>query len=307
MSWGTAKNLRSWGRVTQALQKALQEQEIWKAAQNCLRATPRLGVGATMQTIADDRSVESTGSPCKGKEHLPLALQSPSLPHNSPAEQGQRLNDETVGGVGDCANKSDSGEVWDRPPPYAPQNGASQHEEGQSAEPPPATDSRGREKEGSWGEETARPCKTGEEGMPRDLRPSQGACPKMYPNRRRTSPSKGRGDRKGRERPTHRRGRNERGWSPTKRYRNLELFYESISASDSDSSWDDWSRSWVTVNSDSGSENEEVKTEFNTTKSRVPLCAPERGRQKEVPLTDWKKIQTACAGGVPPMVLAFPV
>ncbi|TRZ09121.1 hypothetical protein HGM15179_017983 [Zosterops borbonicus] len=46
----TSKNLKSWGKVMQALQKALEEQETWAAAQQCLRLTPKLGVGATTQT-----------------------------------------------------------------------------------------------------------------------------------------------------------------------------------------------------------------------------------------------------------------
>lgn len=51
MSSGCGKNLKSWGKVVQALQKAMQAQETWKAAQACLLATPQLGVGAATQTL----------------------------------------------------------------------------------------------------------------------------------------------------------------------------------------------------------------------------------------------------------------
>lgn len=51
MSSGCGKNLKSWGKVVQALQKAIQEQETWRAAKDCLLAIPKLGVGAATQTL----------------------------------------------------------------------------------------------------------------------------------------------------------------------------------------------------------------------------------------------------------------
>ena len=53
MSSGSGKTLKSWGRVIQALQKARQEQETWKATRTCLLATLQLGIGAATQTAAD--------------------------------------------------------------------------------------------------------------------------------------------------------------------------------------------------------------------------------------------------------------
>ncbi|KAJ7427177.1 hypothetical protein WISP_09197 [Willisornis vidua] len=51
MSSGHGKNLKAWGKVVQALQKAIQEQETWKVAEKRLLAAPKLGVGATTQTL----------------------------------------------------------------------------------------------------------------------------------------------------------------------------------------------------------------------------------------------------------------
>ncbi|RMC14200.1 hypothetical protein DUI87_09291 [Hirundo rustica rustica] len=103
MSSGSGKNLKSWGKVMQALQKALQEQETWKAAQNCLRFMPQLGVGAAMQTVSEEafsedyQSVEKCGlkvndcvqtadkvgsADCRNSEeqNLPPKFSSPELP-----------------------------------------------------------------------------------------------------------------------------------------------------------------------------------------------------------------------------------
>ncbi|XP_005062184.1 PREDICTED: uncharacterized protein LOC101806988 [Ficedula albicollis] len=54
---GSSKSLKSWGKVKSALQKALEEQEVWKAAQRCLRVTPKLGVGAATQTSVSDEDI----------------------------------------------------------------------------------------------------------------------------------------------------------------------------------------------------------------------------------------------------------
>ena len=51
---GTAKCLKSCGKVTQALEKELTEQETWKAAQRCLKITPKVGVGTATQTNYSD-------------------------------------------------------------------------------------------------------------------------------------------------------------------------------------------------------------------------------------------------------------
>ncbi|RMC18012.1 hypothetical protein DUI87_04888 [Hirundo rustica rustica] len=60
MSSGSAKYLKSWGRVVQILKSALQEQETWKATQNCLKFTLQLGVGAATQTVLEETFSEET-------------------------------------------------------------------------------------------------------------------------------------------------------------------------------------------------------------------------------------------------------
>ncbi|RMC18960.1 hypothetical protein DUI87_03559 [Hirundo rustica rustica] len=50
---GSGKHLKSWGKVVEALQKALQEQETWTAARNCLKVSPQSGVGAATQTVTE--------------------------------------------------------------------------------------------------------------------------------------------------------------------------------------------------------------------------------------------------------------
>ncbi|RMB96092.1 hypothetical protein DUI87_27378 [Hirundo rustica rustica] len=62
MSSGSGKNLKSWGKVVQALQKALQEQETLKAAQNCLKVSLQLGVGAATQTFTEETFIEDCRS-----------------------------------------------------------------------------------------------------------------------------------------------------------------------------------------------------------------------------------------------------
>lgn len=50
MSSGAGQNLKSWGKVTRAVQKLRPERKMWEAAQGSLRAGPRLSVGADAQT-----------------------------------------------------------------------------------------------------------------------------------------------------------------------------------------------------------------------------------------------------------------
>ncbi|TRZ09124.1 hypothetical protein HGM15179_017985 [Zosterops borbonicus] len=79
----TSKNLKSWGKVMKALQRALEEQETWAAAQQCLRLTPKLGIGASTQTAfekghteeervfeTDKLSRSAFGSDCAEKERV---------------------------------------------------------------------------------------------------------------------------------------------------------------------------------------------------------------------------------------------
>ncbi|XP_049653687.1 E3 ubiquitin-protein ligase RBBP6-like [Accipiter gentilis] len=123
MSSGCGKNLKSWGKVVQALQKAVQEQATWRAAKNCLLSTPKLGVGAAPQTLhppADNDSAEP--------KDLHEGDASPQLPNPDPLTEGQKRAKSFWGGLAEeargAAEKADSGEVWAKAPPYAPQNGA---------------------------------------------------------------------------------------------------------------------------------------------------------------------------------------
>ncbi|RMC19796.1 hypothetical protein DUI87_03361 [Hirundo rustica rustica] len=59
MSSGLGKNLKAWGRVVKSLQKALHEQETWRAARNCLKVSPQLGIAAATQTFSEGTVVEN--------------------------------------------------------------------------------------------------------------------------------------------------------------------------------------------------------------------------------------------------------
>jgi len=85
MSSGWGKNLKSWGKVVQTLQKAIQEQETWRAAKNCLLATPKLGIGAATQTLhpADD---DDSAEP----KNLQEGDTSPQFPNPDPLMEGQK-------------------------------------------------------------------------------------------------------------------------------------------------------------------------------------------------------------------------
>lgn len=86
-------------------------------------------------------------------------------------------------------------------------------------------------------------------------------------------------------------------------YRNQGLSSQSTSASESDTSWDEWSDSQSTT--DSESEYERVKA--SKTRSDNSPALTRRGQARDTPLTDWKKIQIACADWALPATLAFPV
>ncbi|XP_068854763.1 uncharacterized protein [Aphelocoma coerulescens] len=120
MSSGSGKYLKLWGKVVQALRKALQEQETWKAARNCLLATPRLGVGAATQTTDESSPAERTDS----QEQAP----SPRPPSPTLTREGKERAQSFWGGLveeaREAAIKAESETAWARPPPYALQNGA---------------------------------------------------------------------------------------------------------------------------------------------------------------------------------------
>jgi len=119
MSSGSAKNLKSWGKVVQALQKAIQEQETWKAAKNCLLATPKLGIGAATQTLhpPDDNGSAEPKNQQEGDT-------SPQLPNPDPLTEGEKQAKSFWGGLAEeargAAKETESEEVWPTPPPYDP-------------------------------------------------------------------------------------------------------------------------------------------------------------------------------------------
>ncbi|XP_065541876.1 uncharacterized protein LOC136017490 [Lathamus discolor] len=143
MSLGCGKNLKSLGKVVQALKKAIQEQVTWKAAENCLLATPKLGVGAATQTLhpPDDADCiepkdhqEGDSSPRPGPDTGPDTL-----------TEGQNRDKSFWGRLAEearrAAEKAESEAAWPRPPPYAPQDGAEQKGGGRGE------DARGGKKE----------------------------------------------------------------------------------------------------------------------------------------------------------------
>ncbi|KAF4792656.1 P47(GAG-CRK) protein [Turdus rufiventris] len=121
MSSGSGKTLKSWGRVIQALQKAREEQETWKAMRTCLLATPQLGIGAATQTVAEFGEAE--GAMGRSPES---PLPSPGL--DSPPERPERAWTFWQGLTEEARNAVvlSEPEAFDRkaPPPYAFENGA---------------------------------------------------------------------------------------------------------------------------------------------------------------------------------------
>ncbi|XP_056371945.1 uncharacterized protein LOC130266708 [Oenanthe melanoleuca] len=141
---GSSKCLKSWGKVKQALTKALEEQETWKAAQQCLRAIPKLGVGAATQTVVTDNLASShslldTNNPSLSRPSSPLPTSDPK-PNPNPLPQRDSSPFSNAG-----TNDINESEMKIRPPPYAPQNGAEGEREGRGQRLIPATDMRGQD------------------------------------------------------------------------------------------------------------------------------------------------------------------
>ena len=282
MSSGCGKNLKSWGKVAQALQKAIQEQETWMAARDCLLVTPKVGVGAATQTLhpLDDDDFAESKDPREGDTFS-------QSPNPDPLTEGQKRAKSFWGGLIEeargAAEIPESEKVWARPPPYAPQDGAEQKGEGRSE------DALGGNREETLEQRSA--CKRkGEGGTGEGRRASL----KDLKN----APDRGRGEPKGRERPA-RKGSG-RGRSPTKRYRSPEVTIQSSSDPESDTSWDEWP---VT---DSNSEEEEMRSD-KAKSQHIPTQFKEKPRGGQTLLTDWRKITMACAGWAPSAALAFPV
>jgi len=101
MSSGCGKNLKSWGKVVQALQKARQEQETWKAAGSCLFATPKLGIGAATQTL---HPPDDNGS-AEPKDQQEGDI-SPQLPDPDPLTEGEKQAKSFWGGLAEEARSA---------------------------------------------------------------------------------------------------------------------------------------------------------------------------------------------------------
>lgn len=100
MSSSSAKNPKSWGKVVQVLQTALQEQETWKAAQKRLFAMARLGIGVATQTARAADSSELSDSQERERPSSPSRLLGSALecsPARDPPVEQQKLSwDETI-------------------------------------------------------------------------------------------------------------------------------------------------------------------------------------------------------------------
>ncbi|XP_074874591.1 myosin-6-like [Buteo buteo] len=277
MSSGSGKNLKSWGKVVQALQKVIQEQETWRAAKNCLLATPKLGIGAATQTLHP---------PDDGDSAEPKDLQegdsSPQFPNPNPLTEGQKRAKSFWGGLAEeargAAEKPESEGVWARPPPYAPQNGTGQ-QGGRRGENAPGgnreealelTSACNREGEENEKEKGGGGDREGEESASEGRRADQNGHPKKCPYRANTPPSRRWGGSRGRERPA-RKGSG-RGRSPTKRYWKPEVTSQSSSDSGSDTSCDEW----LTI--DSNLEEEETEIE---SRAKIPPSKLKRNREGE--------------------------
>ena len=248
MSSGCGRSLESWGRVARALRRAMRERESWRAAESRLLATPGLGVGAATRTLHpsdDDDYMSSQSNP-------------------DPSTEGQKRAKSFWGGLIEearaAAEKSEPEEIWARPPPYAPQDGAEPGEGGRGEDAlggniEEVLDKGGgsdREGEGSVSEG----WKANQSGRLKKSR-----CGANIPLGR------GRDEPRGRERPARKGGG--RGRSLTKRYEKPEVAAQSGSDSGSDTSWDEWFA--IDLNS------EEEGTNTNRVKSRnIPIQIKEK-------------------------------
>jgi len=304
MSSGCGKKLKSWGKVVQALQKAIQEQETWKAAKNCLLATPKLGIGAATQTShpPDDNGSAEPKNQQEGDT-------SPQLPDPDPLTEGEKQAKSFWGGLAEeargAAKETESDKVWATPPPYAPQDGT--EHKGERRDENSFGDNREEALKLSSAHKGEAEENRGERSGRSDLEGERGASGGQRANRRvhfkrcacevGTPPSGGRGGPgRGEERPAHRGG----GQSSAKMYWRPEVTSQSSSDSESDTSGDEWLVTNLSL--------EEKKTKINKVKSQnIPIQIKEKPRGGEIPLTDWRKIKITCADWTPSAALAFPV
>ncbi|KAF4796246.1 P47(GAG-CRK) protein [Turdus rufiventris] len=195
MPSGSGKTLKSWRRVIQALQKAREEQEPWKAARTCLLATLQMGIGTATQTAAEFDQVE--GAAARSPEPPPW---SPGL--DSPPEKLERTWTFWQGLADEARNAAilSEPEAVDNkaPPPYAFENGARARGGGWN------DDGGGGNGGGSLNSACAGK-RDGGVAPEKDFKTYQSAHFKSGPFRARTSPSRRQGEPRGRrERPNPR-------------------------------------------------------------------------------------------------------
>ena len=127
--------------------------------------------------------------------------------------------------------------------------------------------------------------KKGKRAPARGRKPIRMTLPKTALIRQAPPQAEGGAGRKGKEPPDY--ARQGRGRSPTTYHQHPEVSSQSGSDSGSDSAWQTW---------------------LANTKTKIsPLTGKERHKGTEIPLTDWRKIQIACADWAPSDALAFPV
>ena len=144
MSTGSGKNLKAWGKVVQALQKARHDQETWKAARDCLLTTPRVGIGAATQTSRPPAEEGSVDPQSRQKSDAPTQRPKDSNIFSSPTDSSAnsfwgKLAAEARG----AEAKAEAENTRIEPPPYVPQDVAEQQEEGRGETTP------GRSREGA--------------------------------------------------------------------------------------------------------------------------------------------------------------
>ncbi|TRZ11842.1 hypothetical protein HGM15179_015259 [Zosterops borbonicus] len=305
----TSKCLKSWGRVMQALEKALEEQETWKVAQQCLRITPKLGVGATTQTTLSDSFASSgplveTGNPSQSRSSSPTSAPNPTTNSNPPPN---RDNFPCFEGN---TNNTDIKQIGAKPPPYAPQYGAEAEQGGRGQELFPTIDMCDREQE--------------EGGMAHDwegkLEPYQKVNLQTSPYKTKT-PLEGRRSKRDNA-TTHQKSR---GRSPTKRHSRPEVPDQSTSSQSEeefkqalkpvrDERWRKLRHkgqrpSCERSDSDSDSKLEVDSTPAAFTKFTDPPTwhLNRKDSCKPMPLMEWKKVQTALADLPETAARIFPV
>ena len=313
MSSGCGKYFTSWGKVVQAVQKAVQALETWRAAKASLLATPQPGVGAATLTLHPPHGGDSAKPKDPREGDVP-----PQSANRDPLTEGQERAKSFWGGLAEdargAAGTTGSGEVWARPPPCAPQDGVEREGAGRGEgafggsreEALGLTDARKREGEENEKEKSCGGEREGGRSASEGQSANQNGRLQKCLRGANTSPSRRRGEPRGGERPARgggARGRGRerpapkgsaRGRGLTKRHRNPGVTSQSSSDSGSDT--------------DSNSEEKEEMGIDRVKSKNIPTRNKAEPQGGEIPLMDWRKIlKIACADWAPLATLAFSV